>query len=117
MKIVVSFLILFLGTLGLGQAQEKIDSLTNSKKDTPLYNWKFNPEFKTDSSKEGRILLDSGFTFLPKSLNPGGTIDLTPNPKFRVGIPTYQLPDPQSRMPIKTFDKSVNYTILIKEYD
>ncbi|GMQ24959.1 hypothetical protein Aoki45_16410 [Algoriphagus sp. oki45] len=117
MKTIGCFLTLFLGTLAWTQAQEKIDTLSNSQKDTILYNWKFNPEFKTDSSQEGRILLDSGFTFLPKSLNPGGTIDLTPNPKFRVGIPTYQLPDPQSRMPIKTFDNSVNYTILIKEYD
>ncbi|HSF55929.1 MAG TPA: hypothetical protein VLA71_19395, partial [Algoriphagus sp.] len=28
----------------------------------------------------------------------------------------YPLPDPQSRMPIKTFDDSVNYTILRKDY-
>ncbi|GMQ30496.1 hypothetical protein [Algoriphagus confluentis] len=117
MKIITSFFVIFLGTLGWTFAQEKIDTLNKSQKDTLLYNWKFNPEFKTDSSQKGRILLDSGFTFLPKSLNPGGTIDLTPNPKFRVGMPTYKLPDPQSRMPIKTFDNSVNYTILIKEYN
>lgn len=31
-------------------------------------------------------------------------------------MPVYVLPDPQSRMPIKVFDDSVNYTILRKEY-
>ena len=117
MKIVSSFLILFLATSGLTLAQNKNDTLSNSQKDTLLYNWKFIPEFKTDSSQEGRILLDSGFTFLPKSLNPTGSKFVTPNPKFRVGMPTYKLPDPQSRMPIKELEDSENYPILIKNYD
>lgn len=117
MKIISSFFVLFLGTLGWTFAQEKIDTLNKSQKDTLLNSWKFIPEFKTDSLYSGGILLDSGVMFLPKSLNPSGSKFVTPNPKFRVGMPTYKLPDPQSRMPIKELEDSENYPILIKNYE
>ncbi|TDK44881.1 hypothetical protein [Algoriphagus formosus] len=118
MKIIGSFLTLFFSTLGLAFAQEKIDSLIHSRQDTLKNQWKSIPDLKVDSIDTGRILLDSGFLFLPKSLNPERYMDLLPNRKFRIGMPPiYQLPDPQSRMPIKEFDDSVNYTIQIKKID
>lgn len=118
MKTIGSFLILFLSTLGLALAQESIDSLNISQNDKLKNQWKFIPDFEIESFDTGKSLLDSGFLFLPKSLNPEKYKDLLPNPKFRVGMPPiYQLPDPQSRMPIKEFDNSVNYTIQIKKID
>jgi hypothetical protein len=118
MKIIGSFLTLFFSTLGLAFAQEKIDSLTHYRQDTLKNQWKSIPDLKGDSIDTGRILLDSGFLFLPKSLNPERYMDLLPNPKFRVGMPPiYQLPEPQSRMPIKEFGDSVNHTIQIKKID
>lgn len=118
MKYLGITLILFFSTIGLALAQEKIEWLSDSQKDTLKQRWKSLPEFNIDSIGKGRILLDSGFLFLPKSLNSERYMDLLPNPKFRVGMPPiYQLPEPQSRMPIKEFDDSVNYTIQIKKID
>lgn len=118
MKYLGITLILFFSTIGLALAQKKIEWLSDSQKDTLKQQWKSLSDLKGDSIDTERILLDSGFLFLPKSLNPERYMDLLPNPKFRVGMPPiYQLPDPQSRMPIKEFDDSVNYTIQIKKID
>jgi len=61
----------------------------------PDSTWTLNPEILFQEKPL------TGYSFSPKKSLPG----ITP------------LPNPQSRMPIKFFDDSVNYTILRKEYD
>ncbi|WP_026951321.1 hypothetical protein [Algoriphagus mannitolivorans] len=116
MKIIGSFLILFMGTIGMALAQHTSDTL-NYSKDSLLIGEKLKPSLKLDSLNSGGILVDSSYTFLPRSLYTERTLDFSPSPKFRVGMPTYKLADPQSRMPVKGFDDSVNYTLQIKKYD
>lgn len=59
---------------------------------------------------------DSTRVFNPEGLFQENYLKNIPGP-VEPSIPgIYPLPDPQSRMPIKTFDDSVNYTILRKEY-
>lgn len=62
------------------------------------------------------LIFDSTMVFRPEVLVQEKHLKVSPlSPEpFIPGI--YALPDPQSRMPIKTFDDSVNYTILRKEY-
>ena len=62
------------------------------------------------------LLLDSTHVFVPRSLYTERLLTLPKETKFRVGLPLVELPDPQSRMPIRDFDDSVNYTMLKKEY-
>lgn len=98
-------------------AQDKSDSLNISSGESFLYERKFLLTPKIDSLSKGGFLVDSTVLFLPKKLYSERNLDFSPSPKVRVGIPTYKLPDPQSRMPIKEFDDSVNYTLQIKKYD
>lgn len=62
------------------------------------------------------VLFDSAKVFIPNNPFVERKLNFSP-PLIEKPIPgIYALPDPQSRMPIKKFDDSVNYTILRKEY-
>jgi hypothetical protein len=115
MKFIGGFLLLVFGIVWDGTAQEAPKSGLDSAKT------RFSPRFKFDLPENLRLfspdtsLLDSGIVFFPRSLS----IDRELNPvsvPYQSRMPLLPLSDPQSRMPIKTFDDSVNYTILKKEY-
>lgn len=110
-------MVTFFGIIGITMAQAQSDSLRNSSKDSILYGMQFLFPSKIDPLASEIPRLDSPFTLLPKRLYSERILDFSTNQNIRFGIPTYQLPDPQSRMPIKTFDDSVNYTLQIKKYD
>ncbi len=62
------------------------------------------------------LILDSVMVFTPKEFFLNREMYARPIPSEQLKLPFYELPDPQSRMPIKRFDDSVNYTILKKEF-
>lgn len=115
MKFIGSFLLLVFGFVWDGTAQE------TPKTDLDSAKTRFFPRSKFDLPENLRFfspdtsLLDSGIMFFPRSLS----IDRELNPvslPYQSRMPVLLLPDPQSRMPIKVFDDSVNYTILKKDY-
>jgi hypothetical protein len=60
---------------------------------------------------------DSMYIVVPRSLLFERTIPNFPDvPQYVSTMPIYALPDPESRMPIRPFDESQNYTILEKAY-
>ncbi|MDX5340738.1 MAG: hypothetical protein LPK25_17055 [Cyclobacteriaceae bacterium] len=117
MKILGSLLFVFLGTIGMALAQNNADSLKNSLKVPHFYGRQFLQTPSLDTLNSGFPRSDSSFTLLPRRLYSERNLDFLSSPKFRVGMPTYKLPDPQSRMPVRGFEDSVNYTLQIKKYD
>lgn len=116
MKILAGILILTFGVVALGFAQsEKNKNPSTQELKT------FQPQL-TDSlnlldlESWNGLLIDSTRIFIPEGLFQEKYLKMVPR-VFEMSSPgIYPLPDPQSRMPIKTFDDSVNYTILRKEY-
>jgi hypothetical protein len=116
MKILASLFILTFGIVALGFAQ------SNENRKHTIPELKNHPPQLMDSLKVldfGKLepfQLDSPRVFTPKSF----FLDREFNPKSyspqNSTLPYYVLPDPQSRMPIREFPDSLNYTLLKKEY-
>jgi hypothetical protein len=70
-----------------------------------------------DLDAKGNLKLDSAIVFTPEDFFLNREMYSRPIPLQNFKLPFYALPDPQSRMPIKRFDDSVNYTILRKEFN
>lgn len=68
-----------------------------------------------DLDEKDTLKLDSAIVFTPKEYFLNREMYARPVPSKELKLPFYALPDPQSRMPIKKFDDSMNYTILRKE--
>lgn len=116
MKFFGSFLLLVFGFVWEGVAQEVPRTDFNSDKPLFLPRSKFDlPEnlrfFSPDTSR-----LDSGMSFFPGGLAINREINPVSTFPYQSRMPMHLLPDPQSRMPVKVFGNSVNYTILRKEY-
>lgn len=116
MKILASLFILSFGIVELGFAQ------SDEKKKLSIPELKNLPPQLMDSlkvldfGKLAQFQMDSARVFTPESF----FLDREFNPKSyspqNSTLPYSLLPDPQSRMPIRVFPDSVNYTILKKEY-
>lgn len=115
MKIIGYFLLMTFGFAlqGFSQERKKHDIMPNESQTHPDLRTNFfeNDQFPiTDTLK-----LELGIIFPnPPEFFSKRKLDFTMPSHYR--MPIYELPDPQSRMPIKIFDDSVNYTILKKEY-
>lgn len=116
MKRIGTLLFFVLGVISTVFSQEKSEQKDSLNLNGPGFGDQFsqnNPfELKTPPS----LLIDSTHVFVPRSLYTERLLSLPKETKFRVGLPLFELPDPQSRMPIREFDDSVNYTILKKDY-
>lgn len=116
MKVIFSIFILTFGVVVLGFAQSEA---TNKPTTKELKNYK--PHLMDslrilDLETLDAFLVDTSRVFSPESLFQERD-QLFKNQDIEKYIPgIYPLPDAQSRMPIKAFDDSVNYTILRKEY-
>lgn len=116
MKILISIFILTFGFVALGFAQ------SDEKRKLTIPELKnLRPQLMdslkvSDFNKRKPMQLDSARVFTPEIF----LLDREINPKSyhtkNSTLPYYLLPDPQSRMPIKPFPDSLNYTILKKEY-
>ncbi len=116
MKILTSIFILTFGVVAFGfaQGQEKRNPTLQE-----LIN--FQPQIgeiiaTVDFDKKDTLKLDSGIVFTPEEFFLDREMYAYPTPSQNLEMPFYRLPDPQSRMPIKEFDNSIHYTILIKKY-
>lgn len=116
MKILIGIFILIFGVVSLGFAQRE------ENKNPTIKDLKSSKPQLLDSLQEldfdswNGLLIDSAWIFRPEGLFQEKYLKIKPT-LFEIPSPgIYALPDPQSRMPIKTFDDSVNYTILRKEY-
>lgn len=116
MKILASLFILTFGVVALGFAQ------SDEKRKLTIPELKNRPPQLMDSlkvldfNKRKPFQLDSARVFTPEIF----FLEREINPKSyspqNSTLPYYLLPDPQSRMPIRAFPDSLNYTILKKEY-
>lgn len=116
MKSFFSFVFLNVGFVIVGFAQNLENPASNN---IPLRSFpkSIQPHLEIPSTFSlDTLMFDSTRVFKPESLFQEKYLKITPSQMepFIPGI--YPLPDPQSRMPIKAFDDSVNYTILRKEY-
>lgn len=117
MKLILSLLFLNVGFVISGFAQDlknsepknfplrTIPKSIQSELELPLH---FFPD---------TLVFDSTRVFKPEGSFQEKYQKITPSTMEPTIPGIYALPDPQSRMPIKTFDDSVNYTILRKEYE
>jgi hypothetical protein len=116
MKSFFSFAFLNLGFVITGFAQNLENPASNT---IPLRSVpkSIQPQLELPSTFSlDMLLFDSTKVFRPEVFFQEKHLKVSP-PSSELFIPgIYPLPDPQSRMPIKTFDDSVNYTILRKEY-
>lgn len=116
MKILISLFILAFGVVTLGFAQ------SNEKKKLTIPELKnLRPQLMdslkvSDFNKRKPFQLDSARVFTPEIFLLDREIYPKSYPPQNSTLPYYLLPDPQSRMPIKPFPDSMNYTILKKEY-
>lgn len=112
----LGFLFIFL----LGAASYAFAQVTSEQKSTgisdSLLTDQFSKRLPLQITTPKTLLVDSTHVFIPRSLYTERLLTLPKETKFRVGLPLVELPDPQSRMPIRGFDDSVNYTILKKDY-
>lgn len=116
MKILTGILILTLGMVTLGFAQ-----VEENRKATIQELKTYQPQFldslnKLDLESWNGLHIDSTRIFRPEGLFQEKYLKMNPQAFEKSSPGIYPLPDPQSRMPIKIFDDSVNYTILRKEY-
>ncbi len=115
MKIFGLFLIITFGFVfqGFSQGGKKPNLKSNESIVHPdiMHNLFENSRFSISDS----LKLEPGIIHpnQPEFFSKGLSDFATPSP-YR--MPIFELPDPHSRMPIKVFDDSVNYTILRKEY-
>lgn len=117
MKLIACIMFLLFGMFGATFAQEKKELSLFTPKDTLCNSKKFIlPPGNHPSILEG-IPLDSTFRLGPKKYFSERNLYFFEKQRTDLGMPTYELPDPQSRMPIKTFGDSLNYTLRIKKYD
>jgi len=120
MKIFGSILFLILGFATKGMAQEH--KIPDFKFDEPLLlpGSKFLLPENLQSFTLDTTLNNSKIPFLPRSISIDREItSIFPIPSqmsFQSRMPIHKLPDSDSRMPVKIFDDSVNYTILKKEF-
>ncbi len=116
MKVFISIFILTFGVVALGFAQSE-----GTKKPTTKELKNYKPQLMDslrilDFETLDAFLVDTSRVFFPEGLFQERDL-LFKSQDIEKSIPgIYSLPDPQSRMPIKVFDDSVNYTILRKEY-
>jgi hypothetical protein len=120
MKIFGSILLLILGFATKGMAQEHKIPDFNFDKPLLLPGSKFKLPENLQSFTLDTSLNNSKLPFLPRSLSidrENKPILTMPNQmSFQSRMPIHKLPDSDSRMPVKIFDDSVNYTILKKEF-
>lgn len=115
MKLLGAFLFFLTGIVVSAFSQVKSNLDLKFEPDQLLYGKRFvnpAPNLKIPET----LLVDSSHVFIPKSLYTERQLNLLPKAEMRVGLPFFELPDPQNRMPIRKFDDSVNYTILKKHY-
>lgn len=116
MKILTVIFILTFGIVSLGFAQSE-ENKNSTIKDLKSYQPQLLDSLQVlDFDRWNGILIDSTRIFRPEGLFQEKFLKINPQPMVKPTPGNYPLPDPQSRMPIKTFDGSVNYTILRKEY-
>ncbi|GAA0879499.1 hypothetical protein GCM10009119_24670 [Algoriphagus jejuensis] len=60
--------------------------------------------------------LDSNALLKPRPFSLDREITFISPPSYQSRMPIYTLPDSDSRMPVKEFGDSINYTILKKEF-
>lgn len=109
-------LLLLIGTVATAFSQKKSERKPNMGLDTPLYGNEFLQADLLKLKTPQSLYIDSVHTFVPRSLYTERQLTVPSGTNQRPGLPFVELPDPQSRMPIKEFGDSVNYTILKKEY-
>lgn len=115
MKILtIIFILIFVAIAGFAQGNEKRKPTTRELRD-------YQPQSGIllaiiDLDEKDTLKLDSAIVFTPEEFFLNRELYATPIPFQNLKLPFYALPNPQSRMPIKRFDDSVNYTILKKEY-
>ncbi|MBN7811084.1 hypothetical protein J0A68_08960 [Algoriphagus sp. H41] len=116
MKQFLSLFALFIGTSWAAYGQErpapdfsyeKPFTLPFSKFAQPEQIQKFSP--KVTLADAGKLLAFQGPRIEREIHIPAPT-------PFTSRMPLLHLPDPETRMPIRDFDDSVNYTILKKDY-
>jgi hypothetical protein len=117
MKIVGSFMILLLGILNFSFAQEKSLSFISFKNDSTHFEEKSNYIHLKDPESINQLFSDSLLSNLQLNIFSERKLAFSQPQELEHDILVFKLPDPQSRMPIKEFDKSVNYTIQIKKID
>lgn len=116
MKILASLFILTFGVdaLGFAQSEEKRKPTIPVLKNLPP---QLMDSLKVlDFGELAPFQLDSARVFTPEIFLLDREFNPKSYPPQNSTLPYYLLPDPQSRMPIKAFPDSVNYTILKKEY-
>lgn len=108
------FVLTFVAITAFAQGNEKRKPTIQNLKD-------YRPQsgdigFSIDLDESDTLKLDSAMVFTPKEFFLNREMYAKPVPSEELKLPFYALPNPQSRMPIKKFDDSVNYTILRKEF-
>lgn len=116
MKYLITIFLLSIGTITLGFAQSE------EKKSSTIQELRsFKPQLSDSINswnlgKSDTFLLDSMDVFIPRGLFQERILSITPSILEIPSSSIYALPDAQSRMPVVTFDGSVNYTILRKKF-
>ena len=108
MKILGYFLLLTFGFAHQGFSQDRKKTNLKAKE------FITRPELRTNLYRSDQFTLTDTLKLEPKIIFPDRKLDFTSLSQDR--MPVYVFPDPQSRMPIKIFDDSVNYTIFKKRY-
>lgn len=115
MKIIDCFLLLTFGFAQQGFSQDR------KKTDLQAKEFITRPELRANLHRSDQFTLTDTLKLEPKIVFPNPPqffperkSDFTNLSQDR--MPVYVFPDPQSRMPIKIFEDSVNYTILKKRY-
>ncbi|GAB3234476.1 hypothetical protein J0A67_20145 [Algoriphagus aestuariicola] len=112
--VLLAFLMMVAVVAAFSQEKSERESSTNGEK------FGFGDQFKKNAPLKLKIpeslKTDSSQVFVPRSLYTERQLTLHSGTNFRVELPFVELPDPQSRMPIKEFGDSVNYTMQIKKY-
>lgn len=107
------FVLTFVAITTFAQGIEKRKPTIQDLKDYQLQSGDLG--FSIDLDEKDTFKLDTGIVFTPKEFFLNREMYASPIPSEQLKLPLYALPDPHSRMPIKKFDDSVNYTILRKE--
>ena len=116
MKLSCLILTLFFGTLGMVFSQENNEQILSLKTPVPDWTKPYSlPELHKITTPESIESLN-GTVLVPRSLFQEREFQLIEQPIIKQPIQVHELPDPQSRMPIKEFDTNVNYTLQIKKY-